>query len=131
MQATDGARPVVAAIRDKVQTFTPGDTIAPGVISEAIKGHTPGHVGYEIGSGKTRLLDIGDTAHSSLVSLAEPGWAMAFDSDRVAAKASRIALLTSLANSHQYIFAPHFPYPGVGQVVRDGKGFAWKPGLPK
>lgn len=131
MQTQDGAKPVAAIVAPKVKTFTPGDLIAPGVNSVAIKGHTPGHVGYEIRSGKAKLLDIGDTAHSSVVSLAEPGWAMGFDGDKAVGAATRIATLKRLAASGEFVFAPHFPYPGVGKIVADGKGFAWKAELPK
>ncbi len=131
MQAQDGAKPIAAVVAPRVQTFTPGDTIAPGVVSIAIPGHTPGHVGYEIRSGKARLLDIGDTAHSSVVSLAEPGWVMGFDSDKPVGTATRIATLKRLAASGEFVFAPHFPYPGVGKIVTDGMGFAWKAELPK
>jgi hypothetical protein len=36
-------------------------------------------VGYEITSGKQSLLDIGDMAHSWVVSLKKPEWTMQFD----------------------------------------------------
>jgi glyoxylase-like metal-dependent hydrolase (beta-lactamase superfamily II) len=103
--------------------------LAPGITAVAIKGHTPGHVGYEITSGHDRLLDIGDTAHSSIVSLAKPEWAMGFDADKAAAKASREALLRDASQSHETIFSPHFPYPGVGKIQADGGHFTWQPTL--
>jgi hypothetical protein len=53
-----------------------------------------------------------------------------FDSDSGTAKKTRVATLTRLANDHEYIFAPHFPYPGVGQIATDGDAFTWKAGLP-
>jgi len=27
------------------------------------------------------------------------------------------------------IYAPHFPYPGVGHIVAAGAGFKWQPAL--
>lgn len=120
---------LVKVIAGRVQTFTPGEVVAPGITSVDIKGHTPGHSGYEIVSGKDRLLDIGDTAHSYIVSLAEPGWDISFDTDKDAGRAARIAELTALAKSQELIFAPHFPYPGVGRIVAVGDHFAWKPAL--
>jgi glyoxylase-like metal-dependent hydrolase (beta-lactamase superfamily II) len=115
------------AIAPQVKTFEPGQTVAPGITAVGLYGHTPGHVGYEIVSGGERLLDIGDSAHSSIVSLAEPGWIVQFDRDAQAGKASRIDLLTRLSESHELIFAPHFPFPGVGRVAAQGPGFAWQP----
>lgn len=118
---------LVTAITPKVKTFAPGDNVAPGVTSVSLKGHTPGHVGYEITSGDKRLLDFGDTAHSSIVSLAKPDWTMGFDNDAQEGKTSRRALLAKLAADHELIFAPHFPFPGVGKIVAKGDGFAWQP----
>lgn len=67
---------LVKTIAPRVVTFVPGEAVVPAITAMEIKGHTPGHVGYQIKSGKARLLDIGDTAHSSILSLAEPDWAM-------------------------------------------------------
>src|SRR5882724_1686363 len=68
MKSQQSNADLVKAIEPHVKTFTPGKPIAPGVTPIALAGHTPGHVGYEIVSGKNRLLDIGDLAHSSLIS---------------------------------------------------------------
>ncbi len=120
---------LVKTITPKVVTFVPGNSVVPGIMAVEIKGHTPGHVGYEIRSGKARLLDIGDAAHSSVVSLVKPDWTMSFDSDAAAAKASRRGLLTQLAKSGEPIFSPHFPFPGVGRIVSAGDHFTFKPTL--
>jgi glyoxylase-like metal-dependent hydrolase (beta-lactamase superfamily II) len=63
MQKT-GPQEVVKAISDHVRTFEPGAQVAPGVTAVALAGHTPGHVGYEIVSGDSHLLDVGDMVHS-------------------------------------------------------------------
>jgi len=118
---------LVKAVEPRVQTFTPGQPIAPGVTPVALEGHTPGHVGYEIVSGKQRLLDIGDMAHSSVISLQRPDWTMGFDSDKAVAMATRKATLARLAKDRELVFSPHFPYPGVGHVATDGAGFNWVP----
>lgn len=125
-----GPAKLVSAIQAHVKTFEPGATIAPGVTAVALEGHTPGHVGYEIVSGKARLLDIGDLAHSYIVSLSKPQWTMGFDSDSVAAKTTRQTRLGALAKEQELVFAPHFPFPGVGHIVMSGDAFAWQPGLP-
>src|SRR4029453_14356232 len=51
----------VAAITPKVAAFAPDSEIIPGLVKAVeIKGHTPGHSGYLISSGRLSLLYIGD-----------------------------------------------------------------------
>ena len=121
---------MIGAVASHVRTFEPGARIAPGIVSLALPGHTPGHVGYQIVSGRSRLIDIGDVAHSSIVSLARPQWGIEFDEDRSRARATRLKTLDRLARAHEWVFAPHFPFPGVGRIVAVKGGFAWDPGLP-
>ncbi len=128
MKSQPGSADVVKSIDGHVETFTPGSAIAPGITAVALDGHTPGHVGYEIVSGKQRLLDIGDMAHSSILSLKKPEWTMGFDSDSAKAKATRKATFARLAKDQELVFAPHFPFPGVGHIVADGDAYRWVPG---
>ncbi|TPM98260.1 MBL fold metallo-hydrolase [Mesorhizobium sp. B2-1-3A] len=118
---------IVKVIADHVKPFKAGAQVAPGITSVALKGHTPGHVGYQIKSGKERLFDIGDTVHSSILSLAKPDWAVAFDGDKPEAEHNRAKTLATLAEDHEMIFAPHFPFPGVGYIEKDGDHFKWAP----
>jgi glyoxylase-like metal-dependent hydrolase (beta-lactamase superfamily II) len=111
------------------KTFEPGRPVLPGITPLALPGHTPGHVGYEIVSQGRELVDIGDTAHSSIVSLAKPAWTIAWDPDKQAGVATRRQELQPLAASHQMMFAPHFPFPGVGRIEQAGEGFRFQPEL--
>lgn len=130
MKGQAGAAEVVKGIDGHVETFAPGTEIAPGITAVALDGHTPGHVGYEIASGGKRLLDIGDLAHSSVLSLAKPDWTMGFDSDAAVAKATRKTTFARLAHGDEFVFAPHFPFPGVGHIVAAADGYRWMPGTP-
>jgi glyoxylase-like metal-dependent hydrolase (beta-lactamase superfamily II) len=126
LQAGSAAK-LVAVITPQIVTFDPGTEVVPGITAVAERGHTPGHVAYELNSGRAKLLDIGDTAHSTIVSLMKPDWVMGFDSDPAVGKATRRAELARLAASHELIFAPHFPFPGIGTVATKGDGFVWVP----
>jgi len=119
---------LVARLAGHVQVFDPPATPAPGVTAVALYGHTPGHVGYRITSQGQTLFDIGDLAHSSIVSLSKPRWLTGFDADPKGAARVRQAILARLAATHERVFAPHFPYPGVGRIKRAGEGYAWTPG---
>jgi glyoxylase-like metal-dependent hydrolase (beta-lactamase superfamily II) len=130
MQDQPNTKAVAKAVAAQVKTFEPGAGIAPGVTSIPLPGHTPGHVGYEIVSGAEKLIDMGDTAHSSIVSLAEPDWPIGYDNDEKLGESTRRAALRRFADSHALIFAPHFPFPGVGRIETKNDHFTWKPELP-
>ena len=127
LQAQAGAKALVAAIAPQVKTFEPGGEILPGVTTRALYGHTPGHTGYVIASNGKAMEDVGDIAHSSIISLARPDWTIQFDSDKAEGVKTREAELARLAQAHELIFAPHFPYPGVGWIVKKGTGYAFQP----
>jgi glyoxylase-like metal-dependent hydrolase (beta-lactamase superfamily II) len=129
LQSQSDNAALAKAISAQVETFEPGPLPIPDITAVAIKGHTPGHMAYEIADGGDRILDIGDSAHSSIISLVRPDWAMGFDSDRAEAKASREKLLSDLSKSHEKVFSPHFPYPGVGTVESEGIHYRWQPTL--
>jgi glyoxylase-like metal-dependent hydrolase (beta-lactamase superfamily II) len=111
----------------KIATFEPGAEILPGITPLALYGHTPGHVGYEIVSGSAHIEDIGDIVHSSILSLEKPQWLGEMDRDQKAGVATRTKELARLAKAHELVFAPHFPFPGVGWIVPKGNGYAWVP----
>jgi glyoxylase-like metal-dependent hydrolase (beta-lactamase superfamily II) len=130
MSAQPSNADLVKVIAVQVKPFLPGGVVSPGVRSVALVGHTPGHTGYDISSGGAHLIDIGDSAHSAIISLAKPDWDIEYDQDFTAGRATRHAILTRLAASHEWVFAPHFPFPGVGKVEVKGDGFVWAPGKP-
>lgn len=117
---------LVAAIAPKVAAFAPGSEIVPGVVTAVeIKGHTPGHSGYRIASGKDSLLYVGDAMHHYVVSVRKPEWGNSFDGDTATAAASRSALVGQLAASGQRVYAVHFPFPGVGRIEKRDGAFVW------
>ena len=118
---------LVRAITPKVRTFEAGAVLAPGITAVALNGHTPGHMGYEIVSGTDRLLYIGDAMHSSVISVQRPEWVNVWDSDSPAAVTTREGLLERGVAGSQRIYAPHFPFPGLGRFQRRDDGFVWVP----
>lgn len=121
---------LATAIAPRVTTFTPGEEVVAGITAVSLAGHTPGHVGYRIVSQGRSLLDIGDSAHSAILSLGHPEWTIGYDNDAASGRGSREMLLGRLAASREQVFAPHFPFPGVGTIAHSGAGFVWKPARP-
>lgn len=119
---------LIAMMRAKVAPFDPGAAIIPGVVTAVpIEGHTPGHSAYRITSGKASLLDIGDSAHSYVLSVEHPEILNGFDMNQTLAMKSREALLAKLAASHERVYAGHFPFPGLGTIGKKGAGYVWQP----
>ena len=125
MQADKALAPIVTLITPKVAAFAPDADIVPGVKAVDIKGHTAGHSGYLISSGDQSLLYIGDMAHHSVISVQQPDWTIAFDGDAPTAQASRKEIIASSAATGQRIYAPHFPFPGLGKFVQKDAGYVW------
>jgi glyoxylase-like metal-dependent hydrolase (beta-lactamase superfamily II) len=104
---------LVTAITPKVDAFTPGAEIVPGVVKAVeIKGHTPGHSGYMITSGQNSLLYVGDSMHHFVVSVQKPEWTCGFDGDAKTAAASRAALLSQLAADGPWSLSSRAPRTG-------------------
>ena len=128
MKNDKSAAALVAAISPKVETFQPGAVILPGVVTAVdIKGHTPGHSGYEITSGNEHLIYMGDVAHHSVISVQRPEWTVEYDENAPLAQTSRRAFLQRAADNGLRIYAVHFPFPGLGRVKTQGNSFVWVP----
>jgi glyoxylase-like metal-dependent hydrolase (beta-lactamase superfamily II) len=119
---------LVSAIKPKVVPFEPSADLLPGIVKAVeLKGHTPGHSGYLIGSGADSVLVFGDAMHSYVVSVREPSWQVAFDGDKQLAATTRVALVKSSAASGQRLYSEHFPFPGLGKIVQGKDGATWQP----
>ena len=115
-------------MRPKVVAFEPGADLLPGVVKAVeLKGHTPGHSGYLIGSGADSVLVFGDAMHSYVLSVRKPSWHVAFDGDQQLGASTRVALVKSSVASGQRLYAEHFPFPGIGKIVKDKDGATWQP----
>jgi glyoxylase-like metal-dependent hydrolase (beta-lactamase superfamily II) len=119
---------LVSAIKPKVVPFEPGADLLPGMVKAVeLRGHTPGHSGYLIGSGADSVLVIGDAMHSYVVSVRKPSWQVAFDGDMQLGARTRVALVKSATESGQRLYAEHFPFPGIGKIVKGKVGAVWQP----
>jgi glyoxylase-like metal-dependent hydrolase (beta-lactamase superfamily II) len=118
----------VSTIKPKVVPFQPGANLLPGIVKAVeLKGHTPGHSGYLIGTGGDSVLVFGDAMHSFAVSVGKPSWLVAFDSDQQQGAATRVKLVDDSAATGQRLYSEHFPFPGIGKIVRTKDGAVWQP----
>ena len=100
-----------------------------GVSAVALPGHTPGHTGWLIASGKESLLIWGDLVHLASVQVARPDTGLVFDVDPQQACATRRRTFDRVAADKLTVAGAHMDFPGFGTIVRKGAGFAFEPTL--
>jgi glyoxylase-like metal-dependent hydrolase (beta-lactamase superfamily II) len=123
--ARDAAAPYQAA--GKWQTFDRDRELLPGVASIDTHGHTPGHASYLVSSGDERLLILGDLVHNHAVQFARPEVAFEFDTDPRQAVLTRQRIFARAAKERLMVAGMHLPFPGIGHVRKERKGYAWVP----
>jgi len=111
----------------KWHTFTDSDQIVGGMQIVPLRGHTPGHTGYEFSSQGKNILFWGDVMHVQRLQLPDPKVTVVFDVDPTAAAVTRDQLLRKLASEDVLIVGPHLLFPGLGRLHKEGGGYRWAP----
>jgi glyoxylase-like metal-dependent hydrolase (beta-lactamase superfamily II) len=111
----------------KWHTFTDSDQIVDGMQIVPLRGHTPGHTGYEFSSQGKKILFWGDVMHVQRLQLPDPKVTVVFDVDPTAAAVTRDQLLRKLASEDVLIAGPHMLFPGLGRLHREGSAYHWAP----
>lgn len=120
------ARKNLLPIRDQFDLAKDNVEVLPGIKLIAAPGHTPGTVMVDISSDRKRLLCIGDVMHSQR-EFTNPEYLSSFDVTPEQALRTRARILSDAAKSGIFIFACHFPFPGLGYIRHDKGTFAWHP----
>jgi len=121
-------------IAPHVTRFEPGAEVAPGILTLAAPGHTPGHTVCSIHSGDQSLMVLGDTAQHPAVFARHPDWQAAFDIDGDVAVATRKKLFDRAAADRVLVTGYHFPFPACGHLMKTASGYEhipveWQPRL--
>lgn len=103
-----------------------GDELVPGIRAIETLGHAAGHHALMIESGDQRLLLPFDVLGHPILHLRHPEWIMVPD-DPVVAVETRRKLLARAADEQIPVLAHHFPFPGLGVVMRDGDAYCYQP----
>ncbi len=121
------AREQMAPYHNVMHTFSGSVEVFPGVTSVPLHGHTPGHSGYLVASGKDLLLIWGDIVHVPDIQVPRPEVTIEFDTDPQAAAATRRRVFDRVATDRQLIAGMHVHYPGFAHVVKQGDGYLMLP----
>ncbi|MEQ5806480.1 MBL fold metallo-hydrolase [Alteromonas sp. NFXS44] len=111
----------------KFKTFKDSDMLFSGIKIMPSNGHTPGHTSYLLSSGSEKLLLWGDIIHVHSVQLEHPEVSIEVDVNPEAAIESRKLLLAQATKERWMIASPHLPFPGLGHLQKNGKGYRWIP----
>lgn len=121
------AREQMAPYHNVTRTFAGAEEVFPGVTSVPLHGHTPGHSGYMVSSGKDSLLIWGDMIHVPEIQVPRPEVTIEFDTDPHQAAATRKRTFDMVATDRQLIAGMHVHFPGFARLVRDGDGYRMLP----
>ena len=122
--ATDTGHQAVHRASFGIHRVTERD-LPPGVTLVTTHGHTPGHASWLVDG---RLLLWGDIVHYHAVQFARPVVYSSFDSIPAQAIASRKRLFADAARHDWWVGGAHLPFPGLGHVIPQGRGYRWIPG---
>lgn len=117
--------PYIAA--GKYKPFTGDTDLVPGIKAVSTIGHTPGHTSYVVESKGQKLVVLGDVLHVASVQFPDPSIGAMFDSDGKAADAVRNKIFAMAAKDSDILAGAHLPFPGLGHLRAEGKGYDWIP----
>ena len=112
---------------DKFKPFSPNEALVPGLVAVPTPGHTPGHTSYQFQSKNETLLVLGDIIHSHAVQFPRPQIGIQFDTDSKKAISTRTKLFANAAKNKIWLAGAHLPFPGIGHIRLEGKGYVWVP----
>jgi glyoxylase-like metal-dependent hydrolase (beta-lactamase superfamily II) len=110
-------------LKKKVTPYEWNREIAPGLTSVETIGHTPGHTSYVLSSGAAKVFIQSDVTNNPNLFAANPSWHAAFDQDGDVAEKTRRRVYDMVVAERLQVQGFHYPFPGLGNVVKDGDGY--------
>ncbi len=128
-QIVVGAVNSITPIQEQLTMAEDGHEVAPGITMIASPGHTLGHMSLHIESEGEQLLVLADSSRRAYLNFEHPEWVGSVDMDPEATVSTRKRLLDMAATDKMAVLGYHFPFPGVGNVVKDGAAYRFIPAL--
>jgi glyoxylase-like metal-dependent hydrolase (beta-lactamase superfamily II) len=120
------ARKNLPPIQGRLELVDRETEIAPGIRTLAAPGHTPGQMALAISSRGKQLLCVSDVVLHP-IHLEQPEWCAGTDFSPQQVVATRRRLLKRAETENALVLAFHFPFPGLGHVMRRGDAWQWQP----
>lgn len=119
------AQDLTQAYKGRLNLFTGGPEIMPGITAVPLVGHTPGQTGYRVTSGTQTILFWADTAGIAPGQFQHPDAGLVFDIDSDAGRLTRKRTFDMAATDRLLVAGAHLPFPSFGHVARSGNAYAW------
>jgi glyoxylase-like metal-dependent hydrolase (beta-lactamase superfamily II) len=119
------ARDNLLPYKGKINFVADGKEVLPGIQAMSAPGHTVGHMIYLIESEKQRLAFTGDVSHHQILLTERPKTEFAYDSDPKQAVQTRVRIFDMLSKDKIPLLAFHFPWPGYGNLAKQGDGYRY------
>jgi glyoxylase-like metal-dependent hydrolase (beta-lactamase superfamily II) len=113
-------------IQDRISLIEHEIEIVPGIKAISAPGHTPGHMALSITSQGQQLMNIADVVLHP-IHLEHTEWCAATDLDPDQVVNTRRHILNKATVEKSLVLAFHFPFPGLGHIVEQGKEWEWLP----
>lgn len=118
---------VFAELGDRVHPIKQGTDVVTGITALDTAGHTQGHISLLVSSASEQLLITGDAVPGIHIAFDRPEWQIKWDHDPDKGAKTRRMLLDRAVSDRLLIAGYHYPFPGVGHVVKEGTGYRWLP----
>lgn len=127
-------RVLETGLKKKATPYEWGKEAAPGLLAVETIGHTPGHTSFILSSGSDKVFIQSDVTNHPALFVVNPGWRAFFDQDPAQAETTRRKIYDMLVAEKMRVQGFHYPFPGLGNVVKDGGGYRlipaqWNPVL--
>lgn len=119
-------RSILPALGDRLDLIEFGQEVVPGIAIVAAVGHTPGHAAVELTSEGKRLLYMADAMTHAGLQFPHLEWVGGVDNWPAHSILTRRRLLDRAVAPDTLAMAAHFPFPGIGRVIKDGETSGWK-----
>jgi glyoxylase-like metal-dependent hydrolase (beta-lactamase superfamily II) len=113
-------------VADGIELYDAGTELLPGLTTLPAAGHTPGMSAFLVHSGSDQLLLTADLAYHPVINIDRP-WRPGPDRDQEAAAAVRRRIFDRAAADRLLVLGFHYPFPGLGRILKTDRGFAWVP----
>jgi len=122
---------VLNAYSNSLNLISGDDDIGSGLSAINLPGHTAGHIGVMISSGKEQFVIAGDIIHAQYLQISNPDIGVVFDQDFELARQSRRRILDILATEKIMFSGGHILSPALGYVVYEGANYSWQQAAPE